>query len=76
MAQKEKIEFLKSYGWLIGDRDPRLNTDYAGAFMVCEPFDDSEVPTRDGSNGPWCVVGDDLDALIDTAHETLASMVA
>jgi len=38
--------------------------------MVCE--DDPEIyelPTEDGSNGPWCVVGDDMDALIKTAFD-------
>lgn len=56
--------FLESYGFTVGDRDPRLNTDFTGKFMVVEPYDERDLPTKDASNGPWCVVGDDLEELI------------
>lgn len=65
----EKRAWLKRRGFVVGERDPRLNTDYPGAFMVAEAFEPDEVPTRDGSNGPWCIVGDDLDSLISEAFE-------
>lgn len=74
MTTDEKKAFLEKYGWVVGARDPRLNTDYPGAFMAVEPHEQSELPTRDGSNGPWCVVGDDLPALIDTAYDFLTSL--
>jgi hypothetical protein len=60
---------LKSYGFVIGDREPRLNTNYPGKFMVVEPYEECELPTEDGSDGPWCIVGDDLDVLIADAYE-------
>lgn len=60
---------LEENGFTIGKRDPRLNTDYAGRYMVVEEHDEYELPTRDGSNGPWCIVGDDLDELIREAYE-------
>lgn len=71
----EMRKFLESYGWTAGARDPRLNTNYPGKFMVVEPHEEDELPTEDGSNGPWCVVGDDLDDLIRRAYDTLKSMV-
>lgn len=67
----DKIAFLRSYGWTVGERNSRINTDYPGAFMCAEPFEADELPTRDGSNGPWCIVGDDLPALVDEAHSFL-----
>ncbi|WP_420408671.1 hypothetical protein [Hoeflea sp.] len=74
-TKEEKKRFLESYGWKVGERDPRLNTNFPGAFMCVEPHEEAELPTRDGSNGPWCIVGDDLSALIDEAHEFLSAMI-
>ncbi|TGT64058.1 MULTISPECIES: hypothetical protein [unclassified Mesorhizobium] len=76
MTTADKISFLRSHGWTVGDRDPRLNTDHAGAFMAVEPFDEGQLPTRDGANGPWCVVGDDLPALVDEAYAFLTELMA
>lgn len=58
---------LEDFGFVIGNRDPRLNTNYPGRYMVVEAHDESELPTEDGRNGPWCVVGDDIDELIRMA---------
>lgn len=64
----QKHAYLESIGFKIGERDPKgINTDFPGQYMVAEEYEPSELPTRDGSNGPWCVVGDDLTALIDEA---------
>lgn len=60
-----KIARLRAQGFTVGPRDPRLNRKYPGAYMVVEEHEESELPTDDGSNGPWCVVGDDLPALVD-----------
>lgn len=75
------IEMLQLYGFTIGKRDPRLNTRYPGAFMVVEIADmndEAEVssynlPTEDGRDGPWCVVGDDQSDLIRRAFDYLMS---
>ena len=65
-----QAEWLRDHGWFVGDRDPRLNTKYPGKFMVTEnDFEDYELPTEDGSNGPWCIVGDNLDALTKEAFD-------
>ena len=73
-----KIAVLESYGFTVGERDPRLNTDYEGAFMVVEAsyhdIGDYELPTANGANGPWCVVGDDLDELVETAYDYLVGL--
>ena len=69
MTTLEMRRKLEEQSFVVGERDPRLNTDYAGRYMVVEAHDESELPTRDGSNGPWCIVGDSLDALIKEAYE-------
>ena len=70
-----KIAMLEKYGFTIGERDERLNTNYPGKHMVCEAnhedIGDYDLPTADGGNGPWCIVGDDLDALVAEAHDYL-----
>lgn len=68
MTFEEKRSLLESRGWTVGARDARLNTDHEGAFMCVEAHDENELPTRDASNGPWCIVGDDLPALVDEAY--------
>lgn len=65
---QEMSDFLCAQGFIVGARDPRINTDYEGAFMVVEYHDENELPTKDGSNGPWAVVGNDLDYLIREAY--------
>jgi hypothetical protein len=60
---------LKKFGFIIGKRDPRANTDFPGAFMVIEAHGQGELPTQDGRNGPWCIVDDNLSALILSAYE-------
>ncbi len=66
---KAKKAYLKAFGFIVGKRDPRLNRNYAGKFMVVEAHDEDELPTNDGANGPWCIVGNNLTELIDKAYE-------
>lgn len=66
----QRKKYLESLGFIIGKREPRLNTDYNGNFMVSQPYEESDLPTKDGSQGPWCIVGDDLESLIDEAYQT------
>lgn len=58
---------LEAKGFTIGKRDPRVNMNYPGAFMVIEPHENSQLPTNDGSNGPWAIVGDNLPDLVKEA---------
>lgn len=60
---------------MVGERDKLLNTRYSGVFMVAEPYTSNELPTEDGSNGPWCIVGDDLDKLIEEAYDVYEGLV-
>lgn len=64
-----KRHCLESYGFIIGPRDRRINRFYSGAWMVVEAHEESELPTDDGRNGPWCVVGDDLPHLIQLGFD-------
>lgn len=67
----EKVVALLSYGYTIGQRDSRLNRNYEGVFMVVEAYDEDMLPTDDGRNGPWCVVGDNLEELVNKAFDNL-----
>ena len=69
MREALERDALERSGFVIGARDARLNRNYRGAFMVAEPYTDEDTPTNDGSNGPFCIVGDNLSALI---HEAFA----
>jgi len=60
---------LERHGFIVGEREPRINTLHPGAFMVAEAFEDSELPTLDGRNGPWAIVGDNLESLIRQAFD-------
>lgn len=66
MTERERLERM---GFIIGPRDSRTNTNYPGRYMVAEAYTEDELPTEDGSNGPWAIVGDDLDELIVMAAE-------
>lgn len=68
----DKIKALEAMGFIVGPRDPHLNRKYPGGFMVVESHEESELPTDDGSNGPWCIVGDDLDELVEEAYRVWA----
>ena len=58
-------ERLEAAGFIVGDRDPGRNRAWEGRYMVAEPLEPGDAyPTDDASDGPWCVVGDDLDVLI------------
>lgn len=75
MTQNKKRKFLTKYGFIVGARDPLLNTNYPGKFMVTESYEENELPTEDSSNGPWCITGDDLDALVDEGCKFLANII-
>lgn len=70
ITHDEKVAALRNLGFVVGERDPRLNTNYPGAFMVVEAgYTEDELPTEDGSNGPWCIVGHDLTELVREAYD-------
>jgi hypothetical protein len=66
METFEKAKTLLAIGFYIGPRDPQRNSAFEGKFMVCE--DSSEGPSEDASTTGYCVVGDNLDVLVDEAH--------
>lgn len=76
MTFDKKVAALKEHGFTVWDRDPRLNRNYPGRFMVVEAHDESELPTDDGRNGPWCIVGDDLTVLVDQGYDFMISLQA
>lgn len=69
----QKAIALLTNGFTVGQRDSRVNRNYEGKFMVLDEYEDKELPTNDGSNGPWCVVGDDLETLINQAFDFMLS---
>ena len=58
--QKKQIQLAQA-GYLVGPRDPAVRPGHAGAFMVKDQQD---------SDG-YCIVGDDIDALVTEAHDHL-----
>lgn len=68
-AFRAKLVALLDWDFKIGKRDARINTDHPGEFMVAESHEESELPTKDGSSGPWCIVGDDFAALVNEAYK-------
>jgi len=66
---QRKMDALKKAGFIVGPRDKRLNRAFAGVFMVAEPYQKDQTPTDDASKGPWCIVGNNLAALITQAYE-------
>jgi hypothetical protein len=66
-----KQERLEAIGLIVGKRDPRRNTAFTGEFMVAEPISDERLlPTEDAMRGGFCIVGNNLDVLIQLAVET------
>lgn len=74
-THKEMVKLLRDYDFFVGVRDPKVNTDFKGRYMVVEDYDPNMLPTKDGSNGPWAIVGDDLEALVREAYEYLDSQL-
>ncbi len=74
LDENEKIARLRAFGLVIGDRDPRMNSEHAGRFMVCEAYAPDYPGQRDAADGAgfWCIVGDDLEALVNEAWDTFA----
>lgn len=60
---------LKSHGFYIGRRDDAMNSLHRGGWMVCEEYKPGVSAQRDASSGVWCVVGDDLSALLSIAAD-------
>ena len=60
---------LKSHGFYIGRRDDAMNSLHRGNWMVCEEYKPGVSAQRDASFGVWCVVGDDLSALLSIAAD-------
>lgn len=60
------VRYLQGLGLTIGDRDPRRNTAFNGKFMVAAPIAEHLLPTECARDA-YCIVGDDIYALIATA---------
>lgn len=68
------IEQLKQMGWHVGERDPLMNRAFSGKFMVSEPLQEGDpYPTDDASDGRFCLVGDDLNALATEALQHIST---
>lgn len=71
LALEGRIEVLRSFGYTAGPRDPKMNSDTPGAFMVTEAGIPDDYPGQAGAGDGkqfYCVVGDNLRALV---NETL-----
>lgn len=57
---------LRIHGFHVGERDPTRNASFEGQYMVA---DLDSAPGPDASSGGYCIVGDDLDALVNEAFQ-------
>lgn len=72
-----KLAALRGAGFSVGPRNPKLNTDYAGLSMVVQfPDEWDGEPTKDGANGPWCIVSNDLTSLVVEAYDVWGHDIA
>lgn len=62
MNTLEKEQALAAHGYKIGPRDPNVNPEFPGAYMITDPLD--------GEDG-YALVGDSREELIEEAHENL-----
>jgi hypothetical protein len=56
---------LINHDYRVGERDPAVNPEFTGEFMVTDPLD------TDG----YAIVGDDYDALVIEAHDHLLATI-
>jgi hypothetical protein len=72
-SEEEMIAALSYAGFIVRERDPRVNTDHQGKWMVIESdWEEHDLPTKDASNGPRCIVGDDCAAIVREAFKEWA----
>lgn len=70
----DKRSLLEHHGFTIGDRDPGLNRHHKGKYMVHEHRNKRDkYPTDNAEYGPFCIVGDNIDFLIDEAYDFMMS---
>ena len=55
--ERPSVELLKSYDYFAGTRDPRVNPEFSGCYMVNDRLD------KEG----YAIVGDDLEDLVKEA---------
>lgn len=67
MTLDQKVVYLQTHGFYAGPRDPKRNTAFEGAFMVCEIETLDAPESRDAENTGYCVVGDNLAELVQEA---------
>lgn len=53
---------------VIAPRDRNMNKAFRGKWMVSEQYEPGHMQ-MDGGGGVWCIVGNDLAALISTAYD-------
>jgi len=61
----DDAEFLKEKGFQVGHRDPGRNKIFIGRYMVAQRLEGTEQYPTEVSGDAWCVVGDDIDQLIE-----------
>lgn len=65
--KSRKHRELEAAGFFVGKRDPNRNRVFKGSFMICENLDVG--PTDCAKTGGYCITGDNLPRLIETAHD-------
>ena len=65
-------DYLSRHGLIVRRRDQHINSNFEGAWQVSEHYEVG-TKTRDGSDGPWAIVGDDRHFLIEQTIEHISA---
>ena len=67
-TQLEDKASLEKLGFIVGVRDPKMNTAFLGKYMVSEHYEENHTQVDGGqAHSVWCIVGDNLALLIEDA---------
>jgi hypothetical protein len=67
VRKNTKHRELEAAGFFVGQRDPQRNRVFKGSLMICANL--NVGPTDCAKTGGYCITGDNLARLIETAHD-------
>ena len=68
MTYEEQKRWLQMRGFIVGKRDPLMNTTVTGDFMVSDPYPAGYTQLHGADAAElWCLVGDSLPELVADA---------
>lgn len=75
LMKMSEEDFLRAHGLYSETRDLNINSAHDGDWQVAEHYMPG-TKSKDASDGPWAIVGDDRTALVKEAIETVRGWFA